>query len=127
MTLNLEHGQMLFVRDPSKVENLTATGDQFDLNGANRANRLRLQAIMRGVSLNGTNLKMFQTLGGAETATGLGPNYSSYNNTLGLALTARINSGDSTALKVGASSDSNITAKSCIELECMENHSYRGK
>ena len=99
-----------FVRDPSKVENLTATGDQFDLNGANRANRLRLQAIINGVSLNGTNLKMFQTLGGAETATGLGPNYSSYNNTLGLALTARINSGDSTALKVGASSDSNITA-----------------
>lgn len=84
-----------FVRDPSKVENLTATGDQFDLNGAGRANRLRLQAIINGVSLNGTNLKMFQTLGGAETATGLGPNYSSYNNTLGLALTARINSGAS--------------------------------
>ncbi len=84
-----------FVRDPTKVENLTATGDQFDLNGAGRANRLRLQAIINGVSLNGTNLKMFQTLGGAETATGLGPNYSSYNNTLGLALTARINSGAS--------------------------------
>ena len=84
-----------FVRDPSKVENLTATGDQFDLNGANRANRLRLQAIINGVSLNGTNLKMFQTLGGANTASGLGSSYSGYNNTLGLAATVRINSGAS--------------------------------
>lgn len=88
-----------FVRDPSKVENLTATGDQFDLNGTGRANRLRLQAIMNGMSLNGTNLKLFQTLGGAETATGLGPNYSSYNNTLGLAATARINSGAATSAR----------------------------
>lgn len=95
-----------FVRDPSKVENLTATGDQFDLNGANRANRLRLQAIINGVSLNGTNLKMFQTLGGAETATGLGPNYSSYNNTLGLALTARINSGNAAAVRGPVNSES---------------------
>lgn len=95
-----------FVRDPSKVENLTATGDQFDLNGAGRANRLRLQAIINGVSLNGTNLKMFQTLGGAETATGLGPNYSSYNNTLGLALTARINSGNAAAVRGPVNSES---------------------
>ncbi|MGS5403764.1 hypothetical protein ACVD6S_03480 [Acinetobacter junii] len=95
-----------FVRDPSKVENLTATGDQFDLNGANRANRLRLQAIINGVSLNGTNLKIFQTLGGAETATGLGPNYSSYNNTLGLALTARINSGNAAAVRGPVNSES---------------------
>ena len=95
-----------FVRDPTKVENLTATGDQFDLNGAGRANRLRLQAIINGVSLNGTNLKMFQTLGGAETATGLGPNYSSYNNTLGLALTARINSGNAAAVRGPVNSES---------------------
>ena len=84
-----------FVRDPSKVENLTATGDQFDLNGPNRANRLRLQAIINGVSLNGTNLKLFQTLDGANTASGLGSSYSRYNNTLGLAATVRINSGAS--------------------------------
>lgn len=88
-----------FVRDPSKVENLTATGDQFDLNGTGRANRLRLQAIMNGMSLNGTNIKLFQTLGGAETATGLGANYSSYNNTLGLAVTARINTGAATSAR----------------------------
>jgi hypothetical protein len=41
--------------------------------GATNTCRLRLQAIINGVSLNGTNLKMFQTLDGAETATGLGP------------------------------------------------------
>ena len=86
-----------FVRDLSKTENLTATDNQFGLNsidangnryvnGASgattlRENRLRLQAIMNGVSLNGTNLKLFQTLDGAETATGLGSAYSSYNNT----------------------------------------------
>ena len=84
-----------FVRDPSKVENLTATDDQFDLNGAGRANRLRLQTIINGVSLNGTNLKLFQTLDGANTASGLGSSYSGYNNTLGLAATVRINSGAS--------------------------------
>ena len=84
-----------FVRDPSKVENLTATDDQFDLNGAGRANRLRLQTIINGVSLNGTNLKLFQTLDGANTASGLGTSYSRYNNTLGLAATVRINSGAS--------------------------------
>lgn len=100
-----------FVRDPSKTENLTATGDQFGLNSIDtsgnryingvsgattlRENRLRLQAIINGVSLNGTNLKLFQTLDGANTA--LGSDFSSYNNTLGLALTARINSGESTA------------------------------
>lgn len=112
-----------FVRDPSKPENDEA---QFWLNSTNgtrplsptdstpvtRENRLRLQAVMNGVSLNGTNLKIFQTLNGAESAAGLGIKYNYYNNTLGLAMTARINSGDSSTLKVGASSDSAITASS---------------
>ncbi|WP_286803341.1 MULTISPECIES: hypothetical protein [Acinetobacter] len=119
-----------FVRDLSKTENLTATDNQFGLNsidangnryvnGASgattlRENRLRLQAIMNGVSLNGTNLKLFQTLDGAETATGLGSAYSSYNNTLGLAATARINSGAATSARaptftVGATTSDVIT------------------
>lgn len=107
-----------FVRDPSKVENSTATSDQFWLNsigaighrningGADatggttlRENRLRLQTVVNGVSLSGTQLKVFQTLDGADTASGLGAAYSNYNNTLGLAMTARINSGASTTLR----------------------------
>ena len=111
-----------FVRDPSKIEGDAA---QFQLNGATRnlsptdttqvtrENRLRLQAIMNGVGLNGTNLKIFQTLNGAESAAGLGGSYSHYNNTLGLALTARINSGDSsdTTFRVGYSDETTTGSK----------------
>jgi hypothetical protein len=75
-----------FVRDPTVAENMTATGTQFDMGGANRANRLRLQAIADRFSLNGTNLKVFQTLGGASN--------SFYNNTVGLAGVVRLNSAD---------------------------------
>ncbi|MFA9204291.1 MAG: hypothetical protein ACEQSD_09865, partial [Flavobacteriales bacterium] len=90
-----------FVRDPSVVENLTATGTQFDLGGAGRANRLRLQAIWDGLSINGSQLKIFQTLGGAVTATnGMS---SSYNNTLGIAGTLRFNSGDGSTLRATTS------------------------
>ena len=97
-----------FVRDPSRGE---GDDEQFWLNGekrplsptdstqVDRENRLRLQAIINGVSLNGTSVKIFQTLDGAETAAGLGSDYSHYNNTLGLALTARINSGASTSVR----------------------------
>ncbi|MFW2018250.1 hypothetical protein ACG92T_13975 [Acinetobacter ursingii] len=78
-----------FVRDPSKIEGSTA---EFCLNGsidcktnsANmRANRVRLQGIWNGLSINGSNLKLFQTLDGSTV--------SSYNNTLGIAGLLRFN------------------------------------
>lgn len=86
-----------FVRDPSVVESLTTTGSQFNLGGAGRANRLRLQAIWDGFSINGTNLSIFQTLGGAST--GIQGMSSSYNNTLGISGTLRFNSGDASTLR----------------------------
>ena len=62
-----------FVRDPSKIE---GDANQFCLNGCTRntssvnttpiprENRLRLQAIWNNFSVNGSNLQLFQTLGG---------------------------------------------------------------
>lgn len=81
----------IFVRDPKVKEDMAATGTQFDLGGANRANRLRLQAVWDGLSINGSNLKLFQTLGGATNQKGMS---TFYNNTLGMAGTLRLNSGD---------------------------------
>jgi len=86
-----------FIRNPSVVENMAATGSQFDLGGAGRANRLRLQAIWDGFSINGSDIKIFQTLGGAQT--GVQGMSSSYNNTLGIAGTLRFNSGDGQNLR----------------------------
>lgn len=87
----------MFVLDqaqsPSSA-NLYKLGENFgstDTSG-NRANRLRLQAIMNGFSINGSNFKVFQTLDGATTAGGLSP---FYNNTLGMSGLVRLNSGDS--------------------------------
>ena len=100
----------IFVRDPKVAENLTATGTQFDLGGVNRANRLRLQAVWDGFSINGSDIKLFQTLGGAVTATnGMD---SSYNNTLGIAGTLRFNSGDAQSLRATVTSD---TAKRVVD------------
>ena len=48
--------------------------------------RLRLNAVWDGFSINGTDLKLFQTLGGSPTA--------AYNNTLGINAMVRLNSGD---------------------------------
>ena len=93
-----------FVRDPSVVENLTATGTQFDLGGAGRANRIRLQAIWDGFSVNGSEVKIFQTLGGATNAGGLS---TSYNNTLGIAGLLRFNGGDGQTLRATTSSTTN--------------------
>ncbi|QQT87844.1 MULTISPECIES: hypothetical protein [Acinetobacter] len=93
------------VRDPSKIEGNSA---QFQLgqmygstSDASRANRLRLQAILNGFSLNGTNLKLFQTLGGASNTGGMS---TSYNNTLGLTGVIRLNTGDSSTLRGTATS-----------------------
>jgi len=94
-----------FVRNPNKVNGaidqfqygnsagLVGTGSDID---PNRANRLRLQGIWNGFSLNGSNLKIFQTLNGAGSTGGLSP---FYNNTLGLAGVFRLNSGDGADFK----------------------------
>lgn len=103
-----------FVRDPTKVEgnalqfglnSIDAAGNRY-INGVNagggltlRENRLRLQEVINGVSLNGSSIKIFQTLDGADLASGLGTTYKSYNNTLGLAATLRMNSGDATSVR----------------------------
>lgn len=79
--------------------------------GAGRANRLRMQAIWDGVSLNGSEIRMFQTLGGA--ATGVNGMSNFYNNTLGLTGVLRFNSGDGETLRASvttSSSSRNATA-----------------
>ena len=98
--LKLAYWGDAFVRDPSVAENMTATGTQFDLGvvgGVARANRLRLQGVWDGFSLNGSEVRMFQTLGGAVT--GVNGMDDFYNNTLGLTGVLRFNSGDTTALR----------------------------
>lgn len=93
-----------FVRSPSVVENMTATGSQFDVGGAGRANRLRLQAVWDGFSVNGSQVRIFQTLGGA--ATGVQGMSSSYNNTLGIAGLLRFNGGDGQTLRANVTTGS---------------------
>lgn len=90
-----------FVRDQNKAE---GNADQFNLGqfynttaaADSRANRLRLQAVWDGLGINGTNLKFFQTLGGATNTGGMS---TSYNNTLGMAGVVRLNSGDGATLR----------------------------
>lgn len=86
-----------FVRDPNVVENMAATGTQFDVGGAGRANRLRLQGVWDGFSINGSEIKVFQTLNGAVTGTNGMDNF--YNNTLGLTGVLRFNSGATNNLR----------------------------
>ena len=92
-----------FVRDPTKAE---GAFDQFHLgenyggaSDSTRANRLRMQVIWDGLSVNGSNMKLFQTLGGVtptEVTQGLS---TSYNNTFGMAGVLRFNSGDGGTLR----------------------------
>ncbi|MBC6802242.1 hypothetical protein [Acinetobacter baumannii] len=101
---NLKLGLWLdaFVRNPNIVATTDGSLAQFqygDSNGligtsidTNRANRLRLQAVLNGFSLNGSQISMFQTLGGATTTGGMSP---FYNNTLGMSGLVRLNTGDS--------------------------------
>ncbi len=89
----------IFVRDPKVAENMAATGTQFDLGGTGRANRLRLQAVWDGFSINGTNLKVFQTLGGSTNTT--------YNNTLGIAALVRLNSNANGVLRLSTQETTN--------------------
>lgn len=92
-----------FVRDPSKPE---GDANQFALapsgtSDINRANRLRLQGVWDGFSLNGTQLRVFQTLDKATNAGGMS---TFYNNTLGLAGVLRLNGGDGQTLRASTSS-----------------------
>lgn len=95
--LKLAYWADIFNRRWDRVEGAT---DQFDVAGANRQNRLRLQAIWDGLSINGTNLKIFQTLGGATNTGGMS---TSYNNTFGMSQLLRMNSGDASNLKASFS------------------------
>ena len=76
----------LFTRDSATAAPVVASkGAPADLSGLQQ--RLRLQVVANGLNLDGSSLKLFQTLDGAVAA-GL-PN--SYNNTLGIAGIFRIN------------------------------------
>jgi len=91
-----------FVRNPNVVATTNGSPAQFQYGNSNgligtsidttRANRLRLQGILNGFSLNGSQISMFQTLGGATSAGGMSP---FYNNTLGMSGLVRLNTGDS--------------------------------
>ncbi|MDP9804880.1 hypothetical protein [Acinetobacter calcoaceticus] len=91
-----------FVRNPNVVATTNGSPAQFQYGNSNgligtsidatRANRLRLQGILNGFSLNGSQINLFQTLGGATSAGGMSP---FYNNTLGMSGLVRLNTGDS--------------------------------
>lgn len=88
-----------FVRDQSKTEGHADQfnlGEGFSTTASGRANRLRLQAIANGFGVNGSNLQVFQTLGGSNNNNGMS---AFYNNTLGIAGVIRLNSGDAQNLK----------------------------
>jgi len=78
-----------FARNPLVAAPVDAkNGAPANLNGLD--SRLRLQMVANGLSLNGSNLKLFQTLGGAASSS----LPTSYNNTLGLAALIRLNTND---------------------------------
>lgn len=91
-----------FVRNPNVAATTNGSPAQFQYGNSNgligtsidttRANRLRLQGILNGFSLNGSQINLFQTLGGATSAGGMSP---FYNNTLGMSGLVRLNTGDS--------------------------------
>lgn len=97
-----------FVRNPNVAEDMSATGNQFNLGAmygstaTDRANRLRMQMIWDGLSINGSRIQMFQTLGGVGGPNDAGINQGLsvfYNNTLGMAGVLRFNSGDTQSLR----------------------------
>lgn len=88
-----------FVLDPSKKEGdskLYQMGQKSNESDANRANRIRLQAIWNNFSINGSDVKIFQTLDGSTNQSGMS---AFYNNTLGITGLLRLNSGDGQNLK----------------------------
>lgn len=105
-----------FVLDPSKQEGNASLYQMGERNGqvdTERANRLRLQAIWNHFSLNGSNIKLFQTLGGSTNQAGMS---TFYNNTLGISALLRLNSGDAANLRT-ASNTSKIMRLSTREVE----------
>lgn len=105
----------VFVLDQSKPQTGTVgthnSADKFKLGesfsstdtSGNRANRLRLQAIWNGFSVNGSNLQIFQTLNGATNTNGMS---SFYNNTLGVSGVFRFNSGAADSLRAAVTAGS---------------------
>jgi hypothetical protein len=88
-----------FVLDPSKKEGdsqLYQMGQRSNQSDDKRANRLRLQAIWNNFSINGSNVRIFQTLNGSSNQSGMS---AFYNNTLGITGLVRLNSGDAQNLK----------------------------
>lgn len=78
-----------FARNPLVAAPVDAkNGAPANLNGLDQ--RLRLQLVANGLLLNGSNLKLFQTLGGAASSS----LPTSYDNTLGLAALIRLNTND---------------------------------
>lgn len=63
------------------------------------SNRLRMNMAWDGFSLNGSNIKIFQTLDGVTAANVNQGLSTSYNNTFGMAGLLRLNSGDTQALR----------------------------
>ena len=82
-----------FVRDQSKPEgdpNQFKLGELFsstqtaaEASAGDRANRLRLQAIANGFGINGSNLQIFQTLGGSSNNNGMSAFYPNSRKTSG--------------------------------------------
>lgn len=80
-----------FTRDGAVAETLGATSGLTD--------RIRLRAAWDGFGVNGSNIRIFQTLDGVTAANvGQGLN-TSYNNTFGMSGLLRLNSGDTRNLK----------------------------
>lgn len=113
----------IFLRRSDVAENMTATGNQFDVGTAatpviaGRPNRLRGQVILDGFSINGSRIQMFQTLAGAGATTGtdhfgcgsilsvcsngaLSTSSTQFNNTLGLTGLLRFNAADAGFLRI---------------------------
>ncbi|NHB57611.1 hypothetical protein G8E00_12400 [Acinetobacter shaoyimingii] len=109
-----------FVLDQSKREgaaDLYHLGAKAGQSDPNRANRLRLQAIWNGFSINGSRLQVFQTLGGATNTGGMSV---FYNNTLGLTGLIRLNSGDSANVRT-RTSDNKTLRLSTREMNVTDN------
>lgn len=86
-----------------------------------KQNRLRLQMIWDGFSINGSNIKMFQTLGGATNSGGMS---TFYNNTFGMAALFRLNSGDSTGYRAVITGSINRTQSAYSVIHNAENATY---
>lgn len=76
--------------------NNDGTYEQASVDGQTRENRLRLQVVLNGASINGSSVKLFQTSDGASNSNGMSADY---NDTLGMASALRLNTGDSSNIR----------------------------